>query len=77
MTTQPRFTKILTLWKNGLIARGETPKWDSDAGKYVYGDSSEAEESFGGNYKKETPKKEVAKVVDPQDDEDADDELPF
>jgi len=59
------------------IARGETPKWDSDAGKYVYGDSSEAEESFGGNYKKETPKKEVAKVVDPQDDEDADDELPF
>lgn len=54
------------------IARGETPRWDSDAGKYVYSNSSEGEESFGG-----TTKKETAKVVDPQDKDDVDDELPF
>jgi hypothetical protein len=30
------------------IANGEVPKWDSVTGKYVYGDSSVGEESFGG-----------------------------
>jgi len=52
------------------IARGETPRWDSDAGKYVYGDSSEAEITIGGNKKQET-------VLDPQVNDDVDDELPF
>ena len=52
------------------IARGETPKWDSDAGKYIYGDSSEVEVTIGGGKKQE-------KVVDPQEDDDVDDELPF
>ncbi len=54
------------------IARGETPKWDSDAGKYVYGDSSEAEISMGG-----TKTKTETKVVDPQANDEVDEELPF
>ena len=52
------------------LARGETPRWDSDAGKYIYGDSSEAEVTIGGNKKEE-------KVLDPQVNDDVDDELPF
>jgi len=52
------------------LARGETPRWDSDAGKYIYGDSSEVEVTIGGKKKEE-------KVVDPQMDDDVDDELPF
>ena len=52
------------------IARGETPKWDSEKGGYVYGDSSEGEMSIGGS--SETPKYE-----DPQADSEADEELPF
>jgi hypothetical protein len=54
------------------IARGETPKWDSDAGKYVYGDSSEAEISIGGG--KSSSK---TKVEDPQANDEIDEELPF
>jgi hypothetical protein len=50
------------------IARGETPTWDSDAGKYVYGDSSVGTTSVGGS----TPT-----VQDPQSDELPDEELPF
>jgi hypothetical protein len=47
------------------IARGEVPRWDSEAKKYVYGD--ESSESFGGN----------ANYSDPQAGMDADEELPF
>ena len=54
------------------IARGETPRWDSDAGKYVYGDSTEAEISMGG-----TKTKTETKVVDPQANDEVDEELPF
>jgi len=54
------------------IARGETPRWDSDAGKYVYGNSSEGEIVMGGN-KSKTEKK----VEDPQANDDIDEELPF
>lgn len=54
------------------IAKGETPKWDSDAGKYIYSNSIEEEMVLGGSNKNETPK-----VVDPQENEDVDDELPF
>jgi len=50
------------------IARGETPHWDSDAGKYAYGDSSVGTTSVGGS----TPQ-----VQDPQSDELPDEELPF
>jgi len=51
------------------IARGETPKWNSDKGGYDYGDSSEDETSFGGS-KSSGP-------IDPQADDEADDEMPF
>jgi hypothetical protein len=50
------------------IARGETPHWDSDAGKYVYGDSSVGTTSVGGS---------AASVQDPQLMEAPDEDLPF
>jgi hypothetical protein len=51
------------------IARGETPKWNSDKGGYDYGDSSEDETSFGGS--------KSSGYEDPQANDDADDEMPF
>ena len=51
------------------IARGETPKWNSDKGGYDYGDSSSDEISFGGS-KPSAP-------IDPQAGAEADDEMPF
>jgi hypothetical protein len=54
------------------IARGETPRWDSDAGKYIYSNNEESEISIGGS-----KTKEEKKVVDPQADDDIDEELPF
>lgn len=54
------------------IARGEVPRWDSERGEYVYGNSEESTESFGGgsnsssyNYK------------DPQANSQPDEDLPF
>lgn len=49
------------------IARGETPRWDSEKGGYVYGDSSEGEIMLGGE----------DKYADPQLNADADEDLPF
>jgi hypothetical protein len=49
------------------IARGETPRWDSDAGKYVYGDSSVDTKSIGGS----------SSIEDPQSMDAPDDDLPF
>jgi len=46
------------------IARGEVPRWDSEAKKYVYGDEA-TEVLGGGNY------------TDPQAGMEADEELPF
>jgi hypothetical protein len=54
------------------IARGETPRWDSDAGKYIYSNSTEEEITLGGK-----KSKEETKVVDPQEGDDIDEELPF
>jgi hypothetical protein len=51
------------------IARGETPKWDSDKGGYVYGNSEASEVSFGG---KSTPT-----YSDESNDFDSDENLPF
>jgi hypothetical protein len=56
------------------VARGETPKWDSDAGKYNYGDSSEGEIVIGGGKPKTETK---TKVEDPQANDEIDEELPF
>ena len=54
------------------IARGETPRWDSDAGKYIFSNTEESEISMGGS-----KTKEEVKVVDPQLNEEIDEELPF
>lgn len=54
------------------VANGETPKWDTVTGKYVFGDSSQGDYSFGGQSTKEDTKKE-----DPQAKEQASDDMPF
>lgn len=46
------------------IARGETPRWSSELGKYVYGDES-GEMTMGGN------------ISDPQAGDEPDGDLPF
>jgi len=48
------------------IARGETPRWSSELGKYVYGDSTSDESTIGG-----------ASYVDPQSGDEPDGDLPF
>jgi len=53
------------------IARGETPRWDSEAGKYVYSNDEESSVSIGGN------KTSVNDVQDPQVNDEVDEELPF
>jgi hypothetical protein len=53
------------------IARGETPRWDSDAGKYIYSNDEESSVSIGGG------KKTINQVEDPQVNDDVDEELPF
>lgn len=53
------------------IARGETPRWDSEKGGYAYENNSTETESFGGS------KSTDSKMVDPQANDDVDEELPF
>ena len=53
------------------IARGETPRWDSDAGKYIYSNNEVGEITMGGSKKQESTK------VDPQVNDEVDEELPF
>jgi hypothetical protein len=48
------------------IARGETPRWDSEKGGYVYGNSTEEETTLGGG-----------EYSDPQANDSPDDEMPF
>jgi len=55
------------------IARGETPRWDSEKGGYVYSNDDTSEVSMGG---KTTPKS-INEVVDPQANDEIDEELPF
>ena len=50
------------------IARGETPRWDSEKGGYVYSNDEVAETFIGGK---------TSKAVDPQENEEVDEELPF
>ena len=55
------------------IARGETPRWDSEKGGYVYSNDETSEVSMGG-----TPApKSINEVADPQANDEADEELPF
>ena len=55
------------------IARGETPRWDSEKGGYVYSNTETSEVSMGGT-KSSKPNKEVS---DPQSNDGVDEELPF
>jgi hypothetical protein len=50
------------------IARGETPRWDSDKGGYVYGNSELAEMTMGGG---------STSYTDPQAESEPDGDLPF
>ena len=51
------------------IARGETPVWDSELKKFVYGDDTEV--TLGGKVASDS------KVSDPQEGMDIDEDLPF
>lgn len=55
-----------------MIAKGEVPKWDSETKKYV---SNLSEETT--LMSPSTPKSEAEVNVDPQDDAEVDDDLPF
>ena len=55
-----------------MVARGEVPRWDSEAKKFVSNSTGEA--TFGGT---STPSTPSTPVVDPQEDDDADGDLPF
>jgi hypothetical protein len=55
------------------IARGETPRWDSEKGGYVYSNNETSEVSMGG-----TPApKSINEVADPQVEDETDEDLPF
>ena len=54
------------------IARGETPVWNSDLKKYVYGDDEEM--TIGGSSSSSTSEETYE---DPQSDQEVDDDLPF
>lgn len=57
------------------IARGETPRWDSEKGGYVYSNDETSEVSVGGNTKVQP--KSINEVADPQANDEVDEELPF
>ena len=54
------------------IAKGETPRWDSEKGGYVYSNDETAEMSMGGS-----KSVSIAEVVDPQTNDEVDEDLPF
>ncbi len=55
------------------IARGETPRWDSEKGGYSYSNDESSEVSMGGISAVEKNKT----VIDPQIKEEEDEDLPF
>lgn len=57
------------------IARGETPRWDSEKGGYVYSNDETSEVSVGGSTKVQP--KSINEVADPQANDEVDEELPF
>ena len=54
------------------IARGETPRWDSEKGGYVYSNTETSEVSMGGK-----KSKSITEIADPQANEEVDEQLPF
>ena len=55
------------------IARGETPRWDSEKGGYVYSNDETSEMSMGGK----PTAKSINEVADPQANNEVDEDLPF
>ena len=55
------------------IAKGDTPRWDSEKGGFVYSNSETSEVSMGGT----KPSKTNKEVSDPQSNDEVDEELPF
>ena len=54
------------------ISRGETPRWDSEKGGYVYSNTEESQVSMGG-----TKAISINEVEDPQVNTEVDEDLPF
>ena len=54
------------------LARGETPRWDSEKGGYVYSNTETSEVSIGG-----TKSVSITEVADPQTNDEVDEDLPF
>jgi hypothetical protein len=54
------------------IARGETPRWDSEKGGYVYSNNETSEVSMGGS-----KSVSITEVEDPQVNAEIDEDLPF
>ena len=52
------------------IARGETPRWDSEKGGYVYSDTTSEEMSMGGG-------SSASSYKDPQANAEPDEDMPF
>lgn len=57
------------------IARGETPRWDSDKGGYVYSNNETSEVSMGGT--PSSSPSSINDVKDPQSNDEVDEDLPF
>jgi hypothetical protein len=55
------------------IAKGETPRWDTEKGGFVYSNNETSEVSMGGT----KPSKTNKEVSDPQSNDEVDEELPF
>jgi hypothetical protein len=55
------------------IAKGDTPRWDSEKKGFVYSNSETSEVSIGGT----KPSKTNKEVSDPQSNDEVDEELPF
>ena len=54
------------------LARGETPRWDSEKGGYAYSNNETSEVSIGG-----TKSVSITEVADPQKNDEVDEDLPF
>ena len=54
------------------IAIGETPRWDSEKGGYVYSNTETSEVSMGGS-----KSVSITEISDPQANEEVDEQLPF
>jgi hypothetical protein len=54
------------------IAKGETPRWDSEKGGYAYSNNETSEVSIGG-----TKSVSIDEVADPQTNDEVDEDLPF